>query len=96
MQAEGKPAYSLQKAGRKASEPKSAEGSSGTGSIQVSGINIEWDSVKGACTFENLPMAMMWVDTTLAGLMSGVQSMVGTRRFSLALQSEGRKSVEED
>jgi PAS domain S-box-containing protein len=28
--------------------------------------------------------------------MSGVQSMVGTERFALALQSEGRKSVEED
>lgn len=39
---------------------------------------------------------MMWVDTTLAGLMSGVQAMVGTERFSLALQSEGRKSVEAD
>jgi PAS domain S-box-containing protein len=39
---------------------------------------------------------MMWVDTTLAGLMSGVQSMVGTERFGLALQSEGRKSVEDD
>ncbi len=39
-------------------------------------------------------MAMMWVDTTLAGLMSGVQAMVGTERFFLALQSEGRKSSE--
>jgi PAS domain S-box-containing protein len=39
---------------------------------------------------------MMWIDTTLAGLMSGVQSMVGTERFGLALQSEGRKSVEAD
>ena len=38
----------------------------------------------------------MWVDSTLAGLMSGAQSMVGTERFGLALQSEGRKSVEED
>ena len=39
---------------------------------------------------------MMWIDTTLAGFMSGVQAMVGTERFSLALQSEGRKSVEAD
>ena len=28
--------------------------------------------------------------------MSGVQAMVGTERFVLALQSEGRKSVEAD
>jgi len=64
--------------------------------IQVSDINVEWDVKQGTCTFENLPVVMMWVDTTLAGLMSGVKSMVGTERFGLALQSEGRKSVEED
>jgi len=64
--------------------------------VQVSGINVDWDVEQGTCTFENLPVAMMWVDTTLAGLMSGVQSMVGMKRFGLALQSEGRKSVEED
>jgi PAS domain S-box-containing protein len=39
---------------------------------------------------------MMWVDTTLAGVMAGVQATVGTERFLLALQSEGRKSVEAD
>lgn len=64
--------------------------------IRVSGIHIEWEPQKGTCTFEKMPVAMMWVDTTLAGLMSGVQAMVGTERFLLALQSEGRKSVESD
>lgn len=64
--------------------------------IHVSGINVEWNVNKGTCTFEKLPVAMMWVDTTLAGLMSGVQAMVGTERFLLALQSEGRNSVEDD
>ena len=64
--------------------------------IRISGINIEWKTQQGTCTFESLPVAMMWVDTTLAGLMSGVQAMVGTKRFGLALQSEGRKSVETD
>ena len=64
--------------------------------IRVSGIDVKWDPARGTCTFERLPVAMMWVDTTLAGLMSGVQAMVGTGRFLLALQSEGRKSVEAD
>jgi PAS domain S-box-containing protein len=68
----------------------------GAEKIQVSDINIEWNSKQGTCTFENLPVVMMWVDTTLAGLMSGVQAMVGTERFGLALQSQGRKSVEAD
>lgn len=64
--------------------------------IRVSGISVAWNTDQGTCTFEDLPVAMMWVNTTLAGLMSGVQAMVGTERFFLALQSEGRKSVEED
>jgi PAS domain S-box-containing protein len=77
------------------------EGSAGHGRdeanrIRVSGIDMEWCPEKGTCTFENMPVAMMWVDTTLAGLMAGVQAMVGTERFALALQSEGRKSVEAD
>ncbi len=63
---------------------------------QVAGIQLEWDPEQGTCSFEKLPVAMMWVDTTLAGLMAGVQAMVGTDRFALALQSEGRKSVESD
>ena len=64
--------------------------------IQISDIEIKWDTNQGVCTFENLPVAMMWIDTTLAGFMAGVQAMVGTERFGLALQSEGRKSVEAD
>lgn len=64
--------------------------------IRVSNINIEWFLKNGRCTFEKLPIIMMWVDTSLAGLFSGVQAMVGTPRYLLALQSEGRKSVEQD
>ena len=64
--------------------------------IKVSDIEIKWDTRQGLCAFENLPVAMMWIDTTLAGFMSGVQAMVGTERFGLALQSEGRKSVAAD
>jgi PAS domain S-box-containing protein len=64
--------------------------------IRVAGVQVEWNPQRGTCTFEKLPVTMMWVDSTLAGLMSGVQAMVGTDRFALALQSEGRKSVESD
>lgn len=65
-------------------------------SINVSGITIKWDTEQGTCTFEDLPVAMMWIWSTLAGMMSGVQAMVGTERFGLALQSHGRDSVNED
>ncbi len=65
-------------------------------SVNVSGINIKWNPEAGVCSIADLPVAMMWVDSTLAGLMSGVEAMVGTERFLLALQSEGRQSVEAD
>ncbi|MFZ5450813.1 MAG: PAS domain S-box protein [Thermodesulfobacteriota bacterium] len=68
----------------------------GVNEIRVSGIHLEWHPQRGTCTFGEMPVVMMWVDTTLAGVMSGVQAMVGTELFLLALQSEGRKSVEAD
>jgi PAS domain S-box-containing protein len=64
--------------------------------IEVSGIRIDWRPEQGVCSFEDQPVAMLRVDTTLAGLMSGVQAMVGTERFLLMLEGEGRKSVETD
>lgn len=64
--------------------------------ITVGGIELRWNLPDGTCAFQGLPVAMMWVDSTLAGLMSGLATMVGPERFSLALQSEGRKSVESD
>lgn len=63
--------------------------------IRVRGLEIEWHPEE-QCLLANLPVAMMWLDTTLASFMAGVQAMVGTQRFLLTLQSEGRKSVEAD
>jgi two-component system cell cycle sensor histidine kinase/response regulator CckA len=93
----GKPTYEeLEQRVKELEEKTGALKSRKESQIRISGIQMEWHPEKGTCTFENLPVAMMWVDTTLAGLMSGVQNMVGTQRFALALQSEGRKSVEQD
>lgn len=64
--------------------------------ITVSGIRLQWDTRAGTCSFQGLPVAMMWIDSTLSGMMSGLAVMVGPERFSLALQSEGRKSVVTD
>ncbi|WP_414566019.1 MULTISPECIES: PAS domain S-box protein [unclassified Anabaena] len=64
--------------------------------IQVAGCDIQWNLDEGTCKALNLPVVLMWRDTTLAGFMTGLQAMVGTERFALALQSEGRRSVEAD
>jgi PAS domain S-box-containing protein len=70
--------------------------SSARDSIVVAGIPLAWNLPAGTCSAGGLPVALLWVDSTLAGLMAGVESMVGPERFVLALQAEGRKSVEED
>ena len=67
-----------------------------TNSITVNQLDISWDKAKGICTLAGIPVTLMRVDTTLLGLMSSVQRMVGTERFLLSLQNEGRNSVEED
>ncbi len=72
---------------------KPAPAPADTDQTRVRGIDIAWQSPAGTCTFAKLPVVMMWMDSTLAGVMSGVQAMVGTARFGLAMQSEGRKSV---
>ncbi len=76
--------------------PQSLSSAASQDTIVVNGIEIAWNIQAGVCAFRGLPVALMWVDTTLAGLMSGVAAMVGPERFALALQSEGRKSVESD
>ncbi len=81
---------------RRQTAPKPLKKPSAADSISVQGIDLLWSSADGTFTFQGLPAAMMWVDSTLAGLMSGLAAMVGPERFSLALQSEGRKSVESD
>jgi PAS domain S-box-containing protein len=64
--------------------------------FEICETQLEWQLTSGTFTSENFPVILMWTDTTLASLMAGFQAMVGTKRFSLALQSLGRKSVEGD
>lgn len=65
-------------------------------SILVRGIEVAWKPEAGTCTFRGLSAALLWIDTTLAELMAGFAAMVGPERFALALQAEGRRSVESD
>jgi signal transduction histidine kinase len=65
-------------------------------SITIGGTEFDWQTDEGTVTFSGIPIIMAWVDSTLAGLMQGVHAMVGTKRFALALQAEGRNSVAHD
>jgi rsbT co-antagonist protein RsbR len=60
------------------------------------GFRIEWDLEKGLNLWAGIPTVSMWLPTTAAGLMLGLQQMVGTERFNLCLQTGGVESIEGD
>ena len=61
--------------------------------INVNGLDFEWDLDKGLFLVNGLPTVCMWIDTTMAGFMSGLNKMVGTERFHLALYQAGEDGV---
>ena len=61
--------------------------------INVNGLDFEWDLDKGLFLVNGLPTVCMWIDTTMAGFMSGLHKMVGTERFHLALYQAGEDGV---
>jgi rsbT co-antagonist protein RsbR len=65
-------------------------------SITVQQVEFTWDVEHGLFRVFNLPALGMWIDSTVAGLMQGVQRMVGTERFNLAMQGGGRDSIDGD
>jgi len=64
--------------------------------VVVNGFEIEFDAYRCLQTWNGVPVATFWTESSLAGLMLGFQRMVGADRFSLALQSGGRESIAAD
>jgi rsbT co-antagonist protein RsbR len=64
--------------------------------VQVAGFEISWDLDKGLNLWAGTPTLSMWIPNTVAGLMLGMQRMVGAERFNLYMHSGGYDSVEGD
>lgn len=62
----------------------------------LGGLQFEYDTERGNIRMGGNPAIFIWTESTLAGLLSGLQRMVGTDRFRLALHGGGRDGVEED
>lgn len=69
---------------------------SGEKSLDVDGIEVRWELGRGTLTVGGYPCTVFFRDSSLTALMNGFLQMVGPRRFSLALQSEGQRGVEQD
>ncbi len=64
--------------------------------ITVEGLEFRWDLERGGFTIEGVPCTMLFRDSSLASMLMGFLAMVGPQRFSLALQAEGQRGIEED
>jgi len=62
--------------------------------IQVSGLDFEWDQSRGVFLVNGNPAVAMWIESTMAGFMSGLHTMVGSERFNLALYGAGEEGIE--
>jgi rsbT co-antagonist protein RsbR len=65
-------------------------------SITVQGVTFEWDPTHGLVKAFGFPTLAMWIESSVAGLMQGMQRMVGTERFNLAMHGGGRDSIDGD
>jgi rsbT co-antagonist protein RsbR len=64
--------------------------------FQVAGIEFEFNLEAGVHHLAGAPALTLWLETSVAGLMSGMHRMVGTERFVISLQAGGRDSVDGD
>ena len=62
----------------------------------LDGLTCVWDTEQGTCSLGGKPFVGMWLDSTVARLMDGMQRMVGAERYLLAMQHAGRESVADD
>jgi len=67
-----------------------------TPQTQTVKADIVWKPEEGLYLWGGFAAVSLWIESSLAGLMSGLHSMVGTQRFNLCLQAGGRQSVGED
>jgi len=62
----------------------------------VGGLELEFDTERGTIRTAGNPAIFIWTESTMAGLFSGLQRMVGAERIRLSLHGGGRDGVEQD
>src|SRR5262245_19208524 len=62
--------------------------------ITVRGVEFEWDQSRGLMLAWGMPVLCLWIQTTMAGMMSGLQKLIGAELFRLTAQAAGEESVQ--
>lgn len=65
-------------------------------SFTVQGVNFAWAAEIGLFRVFDMPALAIWIESSVAGMMQGMQRMVGGERFNLAMHGGGRDSIEGD
>lgn len=69
---------------------------SGGSAFVVDGIRFDWELEAGELRRDGYATTALFRDSSLMSLLRGFHAMVGTERFALAQQAEGRRSTDED
>lgn len=70
--------------------------SGGSREIEIDGVQYTWDRARDLMLMNGMPVAALLLESSLAGMMWGIERMVGLDRFVLAMQAAGRRSVEDE
>ncbi len=70
--------------------------SEGPQQIEIQGVTYTWDPSRDLMLMNGMAVAALLVESTLAGMMWGIERMVGLERFTLAMQAAGRRSIEDE
>jgi len=65
-------------------------------SINVNGVDIDWDLNKGTFTFFNTPSALFWINPSLLTMLQPLAEEVGFNLFRLQVASSASQGTEED
>jgi len=63
---------------------------------RIARFEVELDQKAGIQRYNGAPALTLWIESSLLGLVCGMQRMVGTERFNISMQAGGRESVEGD
>ena len=64
--------------------------------LEIGGLEHRWDLDRGSYTIGGVPCLAMFRDSSFARILVGFLTTLGPRRFSLMMQAEGQRSIDED
>lgn len=64
--------------------------------IEIDGVTYTWDRGRDLMLMNGMPVVVLLTESSLAGMMWGIERLVGQERFELAMQAAGRRSIEDE